>query len=130
MYIRSFISLDMYYNSLQISTKNGTSRYWNKSCFSFSHLPPLFLCVKDIIRIFNFNWLNINTFLSGGKLSFRVILEYDSRKNEVLTLCLYLVNALLALTTKSVSSVSNLNDTMKAFGTHIDVRGSNILGTN
>lgn len=49
---------------------------------------------------------------------------------QFLTLCLYVCRAFLALITRRFSSVSSLNDMTKAFGTHTDVTGTNILGTN
>lgn len=48
----------------------------------------------------------------------------------ILTLCLYLFSAFLAFDIKRFSSVSSLNDTTKACGTHKLTRGANIFGTN
>lgn len=48
----------------------------------------------------------------------------------ILTLCLYLLRADLALLISIFSSVSNLKDTTYACGTHILTRGANNFGTS
>lgn len=50
-------------------------------------------------------------------------------EKNFLTLCLYLLRASRDLTIKRFSSVSNLNETTNAFGTHKLTNGANIFGT-